>query len=131
MLRGKEIISGILTDFENFKQLELIFPENYFYILSEESNKREPFYKIHINYLLKKMFPENAYEAGQLLDFPSGDMFWAKIEAIYQIFEITIDDKIPNEEGQVDCTIMHGIERVWLYIVKLNGYYYKKIFMQP
>ena len=76
------------------------------------------------------MFPENTYEAGELLDFPSGDMFWAKINAIYQIFEIIIDDKIPNEEGQVDCTIMHGIERIWLYIIKLNGYYYTKIFIQ-
>ena len=131
LLGGKEVISEILTDFENFDQLGFIFPENYFFILSEESKKREPFNKIHINYLLKKMFPENKYEAGELLDFPSGDMFWAKIKAIYQIFEITIDDKIPNEEGQLDCTIMHGIERVWLYIVKLNGYYYKKIFIRP
>ena len=74
------------------------------------------------------MFPHNKYEAGELLDFPSGDMFWAKISSIYQIFEINIDDKVPDETGQVDCTIMHGIERSWLYLVKINGFYYQKVF---
>ena len=55
-------------------------------------------------------------------------MFWAKISSIYQIFEINIDDKVPDETGQVDCTIMHGIERIWLYLVKINGFYYQKVF---
>ena len=128
LLGNKETISEILTDFENNEKLGFIFPEHYFYILSDENNKREPLNKIHINFLLKKMFPHKKYEAGELLDFPSGDMFWAKISSIYQIFEINIDDKVPEENGQVDSTIMHGIERIWLYLVKINGFYYQKVF---
>ena len=128
LLGSQDIISEILSDFESFEKLGFIFPENFFYILSDDNDKREPLNKIHVNYLLEKMFPNQLYKAGDLLDFPHGNMFWAKISAIYQIFEINIKDKVPNENGQVDCTIMHGIERIWLYLVKINGYYYKKIF---
>ena len=83
---------------------------------------------MHINSLLNNIFINNKYEIGNELDFPAGNMFWARVLAIYQIFEINIFDKFPKEKGQIDCTIMHGIERIWLYLVKLNGYYYKKIF---
>ena len=52
-------------------------------------------------------------------------MFWAKTKSIYQIFNIRL--KYPKELGQTNETIMHAIERIWLYLVKLNGYYYKTL----
>ena len=55
-------------------------------------------------------------------------MFWAKVEAVYQIFNLNILDTFPKENYQVDGTIMHGIERFWLFLVKMNNFYYKKIF---
>ena len=55
-------------------------------------------------------------------------MFWAKIDSIYQIFLFNLQNKFPEEKGQIDGTIMHGIERIWLYLTKINGYSYKKIF---
>ena len=55
-------------------------------------------------------------------------MFWAKVNAIYQIFGIRFKKIFPKELNQINGTIMHGIERIWLYLVKLNGYYYKIIF---
>ena len=55
-------------------------------------------------------------------------MFWAKINAIYQIFQKDFESLYPKESGQTNGTIMHAIERLWLYLVKLNGYYYKIIF---
>ena len=55
-------------------------------------------------------------------------MFWAKVDAIYQIFEQNIEGKCPEEKDMSFYTILHAIERIWLYIIKLNGYYYKKIF---
>jgi rhamnosyltransferase len=68
------------------------------------------------------------YKIGKKLIFPAGDMFWARTEAIYQIFEIKFINKFPKELGQLNKTFMHAIERLWLYIIKLNGYYYKTIF---
>ena len=54
-------------------------------------------------------------------------MFWARTSAIYQIFNEKIIKNTPEEKGQTDGTIMHGIERIWLYLVKLNGFDYKTI----
>jgi len=51
-------------------------------------------------------------------------MFWAKTNAIYQIFRLRI--KYPEElGGQPYETIMYAIGRIWLYLVKSNGFYYK------
>ena len=60
--------------------------------------------------------------------FPSGNMFWAKVKAVYQIFEIKLNNLFPRELNQTNGTIMHAIERIWLYLVKLNGFYYKVLF---
>lgn len=129
LLGNREIILDILSKFENYEKLGFIFPENYYRIvLLSDRSRRFELNKRHMNYLLKKLFLKNRYKIGSLLDFPSGNMFWARVSAIYQIFDLDINDKIPNEEGQLDCTIIHGIERIWLYLTKLNGYYYKKIF---
>ena len=65
---------------------------------------------------------------GNRLIFPSGDMFWAKIDSIHQIFEIKFIKMFPKEIGQLNKTIMHAIERIWLYLVKLNGYFFKTLF---
>ena len=55
-------------------------------------------------------------------------MFWAKVKAVHQIFSVRLKKFFPKEKNQTNITIMHAIERIWLYIVKLNGYYYKTIF---
>ena len=128
LLGNKIFISEILSDFEKYERLGFIFPETYIEILLKFGKKRKKLNQMHINSLLNNIFINNKYEIGNELDFPAGNMFWARVLAIYQIFEINIFDKFPIEKGQIDCTIMHGIERIWLYLVKLNGYYYKKIF---
>lgn len=55
-------------------------------------------------------------------------MFFGKTEAVKQLLgsNYTIYD-FPIEEGQIDGTIMHAIERSWLYIAKANGYTSKAI----
>jgi lipopolysaccharide biosynthesis protein len=83
--------------------------------------------RIQMNYILEKIFNKR-YKIGHFLDFPAGNMFWAKVLAIYQIFFLDINENVPKEKGQIDQTIMHGIERIWLFLVKLNGYYYQKMF---
>ena len=105
----------------------MIFLRKFFQIILAYKKRKESNEK-YINELLKNIFPNNKYEVGNIIEFPAGDMFWAKTLAIYQIFELDIYKEFPIEKGQLDDTIMHGIERLWLYLVKLNGYYYKKIF---
>ena len=79
-----------------------------------------------MNLILKKIFGN--FEVGNKLIFPSGNMFWAKVNAIYHIFDFRLKLRFPTERNQTNGTIMHAIERIWLYLVKLNGYYYKTIF---
>ena len=125
LLGNAKIISEILFDFENNEKLGFIFPETfyslvkYIYILRKGT-------KYWMNFLFSKLYP--GYKMGELLNFPAGNMFWAKVKAIFQIFTYDFNNYFPEEEGQLDNTIMHSIERIWLYLVKFNGFYYKIIF---
>ena len=76
-----------------------------------------------MNYLIRKLFGE--FKIGDKLDFPAGNMFWARSKAVYQIFNINLENDI-YLEGEGNQTILFAIERIWLYIAKYNGFYYKK-----
>ena len=103
----------------------MIFPETY-YLVYNETEKLNSKTKKYINFVLKKIFP--GLSIGKLKDFPAGNMFWSRVEAIFQLFTYDFNKYFPNENEQTNDTIMHGIERFWLYLVKLNGFYYKVIF---
>ena len=125
LLGNINITSEILNDFENNKKLGFIFPETFhgiiqvFYILTDGT-------KNWMDVLSSKLF--GFYSLGKLTDFPAGNMFWAKIRAIYQIFECELSEYFPKEGEQTNDTIMHAIERIWLYLVKYNHFKYKNIF---
>ena len=125
LLGNTEIISEILNDFEKNKKLGFIFPETFLKIV-------DPFYILTyrtgywINILSKRFFPD--LKIGKLESFPAGNMFWAKIKAIFQVFIYDFSEFFPKEDEQINDTIMHGIERIWLYLVKYNHYKYKNIF---
>ena len=127
LIGSREIISNILYDFETFEKLGFIFPEVYYEIEIDVKEFDDINFHLHIknkkfiNYILLKLFRK--FKANKKLVFPVGNMFWAKTNAIYQIFRLRI--KYPEELGQENETIMHAIERIWLYLVKLNGFYYK------
>jgi lipopolysaccharide biosynthesis protein len=124
LLGNERIISEILSDFETNEKLGFIFPETFYEIIPFKAILTKNTFK-YMKYLLNKFFPN--YKIGPQIDFPAGNMFWAKTKAIYQIFEVNLNTKFANEKDQTNDTIMHGIERIWLYLVKLNGYYYKTI----
>ena len=131
LIGNKDIISEILSDFKINEKLGFIFPEVYYDIIKEVNYFTNIDFPLHINniyymnYILKALF-HNRYKVGENLVFPVGNMFWTKTKAIFQIFNRVFE--YPEELGQTNETIMHAIERIWLYLVKLNGYYYKTIF---
>ena len=132
LLGNKEITSEILMEFEKYHQLGFIFPEVYYDIIKGTDNYDSTEFPLHkpnikyMNFILKELFP--GFSIGNKLIFPNGNMFWAKISAIHQIFKIKFGKKFQKELNQTNETFMHGIERIWLYLVKLNGYYFKTIF---
>ena len=124
LLGTTEVISEIISEFEKYDKLGLIFPENYYMIL-RFTMKVKPKIKERMNYLFTKIFPGYKF-SDNYFDFPAGDMFWARTKAIYQIFKIDLRNDIPEEKGSKD--ILWAIERLWLFFVIKNGYYYKKYF---
>ena len=125
LLGNTTIISEIINDFENNEKLGFIFPEAFyrviepFYIISNET-------RIWMEFIFYKLFPN--YKMGKLLNFPAGNMFWAKIDAIFQIFKCDFNKYFPLENNQTRDTFMHGMERIWLYLVKYNDFEYKTLF---
>lgn len=127
LLGNIQIVSEILSDFENTEKLGFVFPEIFYKILLNHGNKINDYNLFYMNFLIRKIYPGYGI-IEKISEFPAGNMFWARTIAIYQIFEKNIEKKFPKELGQIDSTLMHAIERIWLYIVKLNGYFYKTIF---
>ena len=125
LLGNIQVISEILNDFEKNKKLGFIFPDTFddiieaYHSLSEQT-------KNWMNFLASKLF--HNCKLGKLEHYPAGNMFWAKTAAIFQIFTHNFAEYFPNEDNQISKTIMHGIERIWLYLVKFNHFEYKIIF---
>ena len=120
LLGNKEIVKEILSDFENMDKLGFIFPETYYDIINQ-SLILTKITKKYMQYILNKLF--NNYKIGNKLIFPAGNMFWARINAIYQIFEYNFNLYYFKEKDLTNDSIIHGIERIWLYLVKINGFY--------
>ena len=116
-----------MTEFEKYDKLGLIFPESFYKVLTNfGKNIRDANIK-YMNFIIKNISPK--YRVSEnYFDFPEGNMFWAKTEAIYQIFEMDIKKRFSKENGKLDITIMHGIERIWTFLAKINGFVYKKVF---
>ena len=127
LLGNENIILEILSEFENNDKLGFSFPENYYKALLLFGEKLSNKNKVLMKYLLNKLF-KFKLNIGTKIEFPIGNMFWARVNSIYQIFNEDFSNEIPKELGQKDGTLMHAIERIWLYLVKLNGFYYQKTF---
>ena len=61
-------------------------------------------------------------------DFPAGNMFWARSEAVHQLITFDLAPLCPNEPVKIDGTILHGMERAWKFMAEYNGYTYKQMF---
>ena len=124
LLGNNNTIGQILSDFENNNGLGFIFPEH-FYVEIKHAYDWNYYNLKHINHIFKILFPKRKLKVGKFLNFPVGNMFWARTKAVYQVFNEKIIKLAPDEKGQIDRTILHAIERIWLYLTKINGYYYK------
>lgn len=123
LMGSKEIIQETLYLFETSEDIGVIFPDNLDVVrpfVEWGSNKNIA------EQLMKRMnleinFPDN-------IMFPAGNMFWARTDAVKNVFAVDYQDSdFPEEEGQTDGTVMHAIERMWLYVSEANGYGYKTV----
>ena len=124
-LLGKNIISDILYEFENSEKLGLIFPPVYSQIIQCCVTEK----LININHMKEifKRISQNIKVTNKY-DFPAGNMFWARSEAVHQLITFDLAPLCPNEPVKIDGTILHGMERAWKFMAEFNGYTYKQIF---
>lgn len=120
LLGSKAIVDCILKNLETNKALGLVIPSHYEEIGSITSSWGENKAFVN-NFLLRIGLPK--IPLNKTIPFPSGNMFWARSSALEQAFlnSLSLDD-FPDELGQLDGTLMHGIERSWPLIVRFNGY---------
>ena len=124
LLGTKHIISEILTDFENNNNLGFIFPEKYYKSLYQFGENNNYFNLSYINIILKKI-NSSINDVPDTKDYPEENMFWAKVKAIYPFFKLNLKS-ISTKKFQL--ILDNNIEKIWIYIIKFNGYLYRKIF---
>lgn len=118
---SREYVNGIFHMFEKEKELGFIMPDVYPVI--KEYVKWDGA-KDSVHEMLEKMglnveLPDEPV-------FSTGNMFWARRKAIEPLFELNYSvNDFPEEQGQLSLTLAHSIERLWVYLMKAQGYTYK------
>jgi lipopolysaccharide biosynthesis protein len=60
--------------------------------------------------------------------FPLGNMFWARVSAIQDIFHLSPADILQSEPLPYDGSFLHALERLTPYIAMKNGYEYVTVY---
>lgn len=121
---SKEYLQRLFGLFENNPSVGIVFPDTYPVLNAQAEwggNKNG------VHQLLRTL--GSVRPLGDEPVFPVGNMFWAKVDAVADMFThgFTARD-FPEEEGQVNATLAHEIERSWVYVARNNGYEYRKVF---
>lgn len=118
-----EIVTSIMAIFEKNEKIGIIAPQHF-----------EP-----IRHLIGwgKNFEEASKLAQRMgiridstaaLDFPSGSMFWARSASLRAILDLNLSlEDFDREEGQIDATFAHAVERLYFFTCEKSGYDWVKI----
>ena len=125
LLGSEEIVNDILNAFSKNEKLGLLFSDNYGMIpywgytwLTNKNVVHQLLQRLHLQQLLPIL--DRTY-----IDYPAGTMFWFRPEAISQILDSGLKyEDFPEEPIANDGTIAHGLERLFAYVTRLNGYDY-------
>lgn len=125
LLGSKEIVDDILSAFSQNEKLGLLFSDNYgmipYWGYTWLTNKGV------VGGLLERLKLQTLAPIlnQTYIDYPAGTMFWFRPEAIAQILDSDIGyEDFPEEPIGNDGTIAHGLERLFGYVTRLNGYEY-------
>ena len=122
LLYDESRIRDIIETFEEQENIGIAYPELFSnfssYIVWGE-------YKKDVVELLDKI---NGFtRIDDIPEFPAGNMFWAKTDAVKQIFNHYSFNGCLEENRENELVLNHIIERAWYYVAKANGYEKKTI----
>lgn len=120
LLGERDRLSWILGMFQANPKLGIVYPESYASVplwghtwLSNAEWGRQ------LATLLDFDIDVTSY-----LDFPAGSMFWARTQAIRPLFELALrTESFPAEEGQIDGTLQHAMERMLCLVPRRQGFF--------
>ena len=81
---------------------------------------------------LAKRMGFNLRSDKDILDFPSGSMFWARTAALKPLLDLNLTfEDFAEERNQIDKTLAHAIERLYFYVCERAGFKWMKISHLP
>ena len=111
-------LEAIFNLFEEDKTIGLIYPDTYPVLKTQEewggnrSGCESLLERLGISCMLNHE-----------IEFPVGNMFWMRASAVKDILGYCWrSEDFPKEEGQVNLTISHQIERLWKVVAEAKGY---------
>lgn len=111
-----QIIPTILYEFSKNTKLGLVFPEDP-YVVGWSGNR-------HIAKQLSVDLGISDLHS-QFFNFPVGNMFWARPEALKCLFDRNFSwQEYPEEPLPYDGTLLHGLERITPSVANKHGYQY-------
>lgn len=120
LIGDNEQISNSILNLFNDEKIGLVFPEDRTYIDIGEN-------KFYVDEL------SQVIGLGKICEtplFPLGNMFWARVNAIRDIFSLSKDIILQEEPLPRDGSYMHALERIMPNIVEKNGYKYVTVYKE-
>jgi lipopolysaccharide biosynthesis protein len=120
LVGSPDIVNSILSLFEKNPSLGMIAPEHFSTILGAIGWGGN-----HDNCTRLLSAMGVRFSKWSVCDFPSGSMFWAKVEAFKPLLDLKLSAAdFDDEAGQIDGTLAHAIERLFFYSCEVAGYRY-------
>jgi O-antigen biosynthesis protein len=116
LLGTQALARSIITAFEEIPNLGMIAPQHFKALkcVGWKNNKRIA------DGLCRRMLGDSF--VFNYLDFPSGSMFWCRPTALLPLITLDLSwDDFPPEQGQLDGTLAHAIERLFFVSCELSG----------
>lgn len=123
LLGSKSNVNDILNHFESNENLGVVYPVPHEASFLQLINPNGGIggNRSHLEELFQELNLPLEEINGQM-SFPTGSMFYARTKAILDLFEHIDASKFEDENGQLDGTYAHAIERVFDVLAKKNGY---------
>lgn len=114
-----ERLAWIMGMFQADRDLGLVYPESYhgvpLWAHTLLSNAEA------CDHLAKRM--GMTIDRQRYIDFPAGSMFWARVDALRPLYDLRLRlDEFPVENGQIDGTLQHAVERLLGSVTRHQGF---------